>query len=264
MFPEAFVQYTPAIVEKAAGVIHDWEFFWGVSARMKVPLTFKYWTYGLTFADIPLGLPLSMEEKPDPEDLFRFLCSECAIPFETIKATPGGIRPDSEPSHVQPAPQDGGRLELCPPDVAAELAHLARRPDRAALPYRLVCRRILHAINSAYRDSREARRRYPVNYAYMNPQDMRDEGIADGDTIEIASEFGTIHNQAKGEERLRRGVISMTHMFGPLVGSGDPLADGGANVGQLTSLTEQVQAINFMPRFSAIPVQVRVLQAAAA
>ena len=29
----------------------------------------------------------------------------------------------------------------------------------------------------------------------------------------------------------------MTHMFGPLVGTGDVLADGGANVGQLTSLS---------------------------
>jgi hypothetical protein len=52
----------------------------------------------------------------------------------------------------------------------------------------------------------------------------------------------------------------MTHMFGPLVGSGDPIADGGANLGQLVSLTEHVQQINFMPRYSAIPVNVKVLQ----
>ena len=48
----------------------------------------------------------------------------------------------------------------------------------------------------------------------------------------------------------------MTHMFGPLVGGFDPVAEGGANVGQLTSLTEHLQPINFMPRFSAIPVNV--------
>jgi anaerobic selenocysteine-containing dehydrogenase len=96
----------------------------------------------------------------------------------------------------------------------------------------------------------------------MNPADMAADGITDGDTIEIASEFGAVRTLAKGEERLRRGVISMTHMFGPLVGSGDPRADGGANVGQLTSLTETVEPINFMPRFSAIPVNVRVMASA--
>ena len=52
----------------------------------------------------------------------------------------------------------------------------------------------------------------------------------------------------------------MTHMYGPLVSSGDVLADGGANVGQLTSLTKQVQTINFMPRFSGVPANVRAVE----
>ena len=50
----------------------------------------------------------------------------------------------------------------------------------------------------------------------------------------------------------------MSHMFGPLVGTGDVVADGGANVGQLTSLTEDLQPINYMPRFSGIPVRIAV------
>jgi anaerobic selenocysteine-containing dehydrogenase len=94
----------------------------------------------------------------------------------------------------------------------------------------------------------------------MNPEDMAADAIEEGDTIEIASQFGSIRTIAKAEQRLRRGVVSMTHMFGPLVGSGDPVADGGANLGQLVSLTEHVQPINFMPRYSAIPVNVRILQ----
>ena len=84
----------------------------------------------------------------------------------------------------------------------------------------------------------------------MNPEDMRAAGIAEEAEVEIASEFGAIRTLARGEDRLRRGVVSMTHMYGPLVSTGDVRADGGANVGQLTSLSEQVQPINFMPRFS--------------
>lgn len=257
LWPEPFVQYTRPVVEKPAGTIHDWEFFWAVSGRMGVPLTFKFWNYGLRFEDIPLGLPLDMEVKPDPEELCRFLASESAVPFDDLLANPGGVRPRMEPQFVQPAPAGGGRLELCPEDVARELAGIAGEGAEQGFAYRLTCRRILHAINGAYRDSKGSRQRYPVNWAHMNPEDMARDGIAEGAKVTITSEFGEIKTLAKGEDRLRRGVVSMTHMFGPLTGSGDPEADGGSNVGELTSLTEQLEPINFMPRFSGIPVNVR-------
>jgi anaerobic selenocysteine-containing dehydrogenase len=95
-----------------------------------------------------------------------------------------------------------------------------------------------------------------VNYAYLNPDDLADLGIAEGDRVSIASAYGAVNTVVRAEERLRRGVVSMTHMFGPLVGTGDLERDGGANLGQLTSLSEHVQPINFMPRFSAVPVSI--------
>ncbi len=260
MYPVPFVQYTPAVVEPPEGLIHDWEFFWGISARMNTQLTLKYWQYGLRYADIPLGLPLSMTRKPDADDMLRFLCSESAVDFETLRASPGGVRPTDGAGEVQSPPSDGGRLELCPPDVFGELAALAGEKASTEYPFRLTCRRIAEAVNSAYRQSAKARRRYPVNFLYMNPQDMAAASIEEGSRVEIRSSFGQIHTLAKAEDRLRRGVVSISHMFGPLVGTDDPVADGGANVGQLTSLTQDLQPINFMPRFSAIPVNVRPAQ----
>jgi anaerobic selenocysteine-containing dehydrogenase len=259
MFPEAFVQYTEAVVEPPPGVIHDWEIFWGLAARMGVPLTLKAWNYGLDYKAIPDGLPLSAVDKPDPEALFRFLAKDSAVVFDHIKAGKGGVARLDAQRHVLPGPSDGGRLELCPDDVAAELAVLAGAQPETGFAYRLTSRRILHAINSAYVGSREARRRYPVNYAYMNPDDMAQAGISEGEEVEIASPHGAIRSLARGEDRLRRGVVSMTHMFGPLISSGDVRADGGANVGQLTSLSQDLQPINFMPRFSGIPVNVKAI-----
>jgi anaerobic selenocysteine-containing dehydrogenase len=256
LWPEPFVQYTRPVVEKPEGTIHDWEFFWAVSGHMGVPLTFKFWNYGLKFDEIPGGLPLDMEERPDPEELCRFLASDSAVPFDELLANPGGVRPELEPQFVQPAPAEGGRLELCPPDLAAELAQIKSEGEEEGFAYRLTCRRILHAINGAYRESKGARKRYPVNWAHMNPDDMARDGIAEGAPVTIASQFGEIRTLAKAEDRVRPGVVSMTHMFGPLTGSGDPQADGGANVGQLVSLSEVLEPINFMPRFSGIPVNV--------
>ena len=256
MFPEAFVQYTDAVVEPPPGVIHDWEFFWGLAARMRRPLTLKAWNYGQTYRDIPDGLTLSLSEKPEPEAMFRFLAEGSAVPFDTIRNSPGGVRPADAERRVLPAPAEGGRLELCPPDVAAELAALAAAEPDTQFPYRLTCRRILHAINSAYRESRETRRRYPVNYAWMNPEDMAAAGIEENGMVAITSRHGAITTLARAEARLRRGVVSITHMFGPLVSSGDLMVDGGSNVGQLTSLVDDVQPINHMPLFSGIPVRV--------
>jgi anaerobic selenocysteine-containing dehydrogenase len=257
LYPTPFVQFTAPLVAKPPEIVDDWAFFWQVAARMGVELTFKFWNYGLRWQDIAEGLPLGTQEQPDPEALCRFLAAGSAVPFDVIKANPGGVVPDLSPAAIQPAP-DGwaGRLELCPPDVAAEMAALLDDEPEADWPFRLTCRRILHAVNGAFRQSREARRRYPVNPAYLNPRDMADLGLTDGDLVEIASPHGRISTLVKPEDRLRRGIVSVTHMFGPLVSSGDVLADEGANVGQLVSLSEAIEPINFMPRLSGIPVRV--------
>jgi anaerobic selenocysteine-containing dehydrogenase len=257
LYPEAFAWYAPPVLEKPPGVIHDWEFFWEVASRLRRRLTFKYWTYGLDFDAIPDGLELDTEVAPDPEALIRFLCRESRVPFEALAASPGGVRPEIPPQRVEAAPDNGARLEVCPPDIAAELAAvLAEAPDRR-FRYSLTCRRILEAMNSAYRESAGVRRKYPVNWTYMNPQDMAAEGLAEGDLVEISSAAGRILGVVKAEDRLRRGVVSMTHLFGDLTPSTDPHAQRGGHTGRLTSLDEHLEPINFMPRFSGVPVNVR-------
>ncbi len=259
LYPEAFAQYARPVVDKPGDVIHDWEFFWGVAARMGVPLTLKYWNYGLDYAAIPEGMDLGVDvdSPPDPEAMVRFLCGKSRVPFEALSENPQGVRPEIEPQYVQPAPEGaGGRLELCPPDIAAELALvLAEQPDER-FAYQLTCRRLLETMNSAYRDSARSRANYPVNWAYMNPEDMAEEGIAEGERIAITSEAGEIVGVAKAEERLRRGVVSMSHMFGGLDPSQDPEGQGGSYTGQLTSLQQYLEPINYMPRFSGIPVNI--------
>ncbi|WP_317929739.1 molybdopterin-dependent oxidoreductase [Halioxenophilus sp. WMMB6] len=260
LFPEAFAQYTPPMVLKPAGVIHDWEFFWAVAAKMGLPLTLKYWTYGADFEAIADGLSLPVESRPEEEAMLRFLCQRSRVSFDELKANPSGVRPQLEPQRVQPAASDNGaRLQLCPPDVATELAELAQEQPDTRFGYQLTCRRILEAMNSAYREAELTRKRYPLNWAYMNPGDMAREGLAEGDSVQIRSAYGAIVAVVKGEKRLRSGVISMSHMFGSLTASRDPVAEGGSFTGHLTSLTDALEPINFMPLFSGIPVNVAAL-----
>jgi anaerobic selenocysteine-containing dehydrogenase len=257
LYPVPFAQYAPPVIPKPPGTLHDWEFFWGVAARMKLSLTLKYWNYGLSYEAIPGGLTLDIDRAPDAEDLIRYLCSHGDVTFEELKANPGGVRPDRPARYVQAAPEDNGaRLQLCPPDVAEELRLLEQEIPDTRFKYRLTCRRILEAMNSAYRDSARTRKKYPVNWAYMNPDDLAAEGIEENALIEIRSESGYILGVAKADARLRRGVLSMTHLYGSLESSQDPMRQRGSHTGRLTSLRQHLEPINFMPRFSGVPVNV--------
>ncbi len=258
LYPEAFAQYAAPVVEKPGEVIDDWEFFWGISARMGIPLTLKYWNYGLDYAAIEEGMELPLDTPPDPEAMVRFLCRRSRVPFEDLRDNPGGMRPDIAPQYVQAAPEGaGGRLELCPPDIVAELEQVLAEVEDERFSYQLTCRRLLETMNSAYREAARTRDNYPVNWAYMNPRDMAEEGLEDGERIEIVSEAGAIVGVVKAEERLRCGVVSMAHMFGGLAPSRDPEGQRGSYTGQLTSLEKYLEPINFMPRFSGVPVNVR-------
>src|SRR6202043_1687500 len=150
------------------------------------------------------------------------------VSFEELCANPGGVRPNRPPQYVQPAQDNGARLQLCPPDVAAELRMVLNEAPDTRFKYRLSSRRILEAMNSAYRDSPRTHRKYPVNWAYMNPQDMQEEGIDESALIEIQSESGCILGIAKTETRLRRGVLSMAHLYGCLEPSTNPAKQRGS------------------------------------
>lgn len=257
LYPIAFAQYAAPVVAKPDGVIDDWEFFWAVAARMRVPLTFKYWTYGREFDAITDGLPLDMVQRPDPEEMIRFLCKNSAVTFEMLSANPSGVRPDVPEQRVLPATKDNGvRLELCPADVAAELEAVLHESIEPGFSHYLVCRRILEAMNSAYRDAARTRKKYPVNWAYMNPQDMQDKGIIEGQEIRLESEFGSVAAIVKPEAQLRRGVVSMTHLFGKPNSKAGPMEQAGSFSGQLTSLQKYLEPINFMPRFSGVPINI--------
>jgi len=262
LYPEPFAQYAPPVVPKPSAVIHDWEFFWGIAARMKVPLTLKYWAYGLSYDAIKEGMALNMELAPDPEEMIRYLCSHGSVSFDELKSNPSGVRPNLAPQHVQAAPDNGIRLELCPTDIAQELQAVFDEQRDSRYKYSLTCRRLLEAMNSAYRDAPRTLQRHPVNYAYMNPDDMRAESITDDDSIEIESEAGSIVGIVRADARLRRGVLSMAHLYGSLAPSNNPLQQRGSHTGRLTSLQKYLEPINCMPRFSGIPINIRVVNAA--
>jgi len=101
----------------------------------------------------------------------------------------------------------------------------------------------------------------PTNNAFMNPDDMRRLGLADGDVLEITSRRAAIRGVVAAAPDVRAGCISMSHAWGR--GPQDdenPFADG-TNIGRLTSVEEDYDRYTGIPLMSAIPVRVARVKA---
>lgn len=251
-----FAQYAAPLVKPPPGVIDETLFFWALARRMGLQLEYRKIGLSVSYADAPPGYRLDMDQPPDPEQLARWWLQDSAVDFDALKAAPGGIVPTLPEQRVEAVPDDGARLDLCPRDVADELA--ATLTDRAdpARPYRLTTRRLLETMNSAYREAAPAARRWPTNPAFMNPDDMAAEALSSGDLIEVASRHGALRAEVREDKSVRRGMIAMVHCWGEADAARDPEQRRGAFTGRLISLEDDVEPINRMPTQTGFAVSI--------
>lgn len=162
---------------------------------------------------------------------------------------------------ADPACED--KFTLAPPDVLNEIHSVLNKfgPTKSgdatgeSYPYKLTSRRLREVCNSSHRNVPEIRKRVPVNYAYMNPDDLASLGLGAGAMVEISSDAGCIPAAVHPDPTVRRGVVSMTHGWGNLPDETDYERDG-SNTNLLISTDRDIEPIVALPRMSAIPVAV--------
>ena len=248
-FPFDFVQYTGAILEPPPGVMDDWEVFWELGRLMDLPLDFRTGPYGISIARGPLD-PAS---KPTTMEMLELACRDTRIAPRDLAAGPSA-RIVAEPRVVAPAgPDDGARLDVCPPDVEAEIRALrTSAPATDGFDYLLTSRRAVHVLNSAFQHSGAVEARHPAAPLFLHPDDIAQEGWSAGQMVNVHSATGSVVGQLVADPAMMRGVASMPGTWG------DPDPEGGRSclTNALISLDEDIQAINFMPRQSGIPVNI--------
>jgi anaerobic selenocysteine-containing dehydrogenase len=246
-FTEPFAQYAEPLLARPGDVVEDWEVFWGLAERMGLPLKFA-------------GRMLDMARKPTSDDLLEMLTERARVPLADVRRHPNGLRPEVEPSFVQPADPGAAahRIHLLPDDVAGELAHaLAPAVARSGGTHLLVVRRMREVMNSVGTDMPSMRQR-PYNPAWMHPDDLASLDVAPGQRVEISSEHGAIVAVVDTDASMRPGVVSLTHAWGPLPGDNRPDGTGaGANPAALLTTAEGVEPINRMPTMTAVHVRIR-------
>jgi anaerobic selenocysteine-containing dehydrogenase len=252
--PEPYTRYTAPVSTPPAGseVRDDHYYFWALAHRLGVSL--KH-----------LGQPLDTDTPPETDALLAMTARKAPLPFEQIVASERGVYVDVEPQYVEPGdPDSPHRFSLLPRDIAAELDDVfdewsASREAIGGRPfrYRLAVRRLRDALNSAGLNLPAIKKRVPYNLAYLNPEDLAHEGLADGDHVMLESAFGSIRVMTAADASVRRGVVSIAHGFGGLPDRGAKYEDRGASTNLLLSLGDDREPINAMPRMSGIPVNVR-------
>ena len=252
---KAYGHFTPAIVSppKGSDVIDDWYFFWAIASRLGCQIIYE----GKT--------PLDMSVPPTTEELLAIRCEGSRVNLEELKHYPSGKDLDHENSVVA-SPRLGKQtlFDVMPEDVAGELKEFLGTESHLGSPvsngrhfrFLLSSRRSLHLLNSTYTQLPEVIKRNPSNPAFINPLDMREQGIEPGDLIEIESDHARISAVAQPDEDMRRGVISLMHGW-----TSADAKQGGvkSNVNALIDVTTNIGTINAMPRMSAIPVNIHRL-----
>ena len=236
-----YAQYSAPVVAPPPGseTIDDWRVFWELARRTGHPLTFD-------------GVALDMDRPPSGEALIAILLRDAAVPAAEIMAAGEGRIFDVAPMIVAPADADAGRFAVAPPDIVAELAEVAAEASSPAT-LRLAARRIRDVQNTMHHQLPTIAGRLPDNPLAMHPDDMAARALTEGERVRIASAHGSVEARVKADATLRPGVVTLSHGWG----------DGqGANVNQLTSLSDRRAPINAMPVLSGFAVEVTGLGSA--
>ena len=258
-WPGSWVQYTPAIVPTPPGsdLADDWYILWSLAKRLGTPIDFA-----------GKGL-LPFDEELDTDDILAHKLRGAQVSLEELKPHPHGVYPELDLGVVEPTPPGGSaRFDVMPDDVAGELAAFleqqdGRRRARADGPYPFLMstRRLRDMFNSNGAQLGSIRKRTPYNPAFLNGSDMIALGVNEGDLVEVASAHGQAAFVAARDDKLRPGVVAASHGWGAAPGSNkDPREPGvGVCVNLLIDSEDNVETINSMPHFSAVPVRVRPL-----
>lgn len=253
LYPDSWVQYTPAHLEPPAGaeLIEEWRFYWEIASRLGRTIVYDG------------KVALDGTTPPTSDELLAIRMSDAAISLDELKRHPSGVVCHFPFARVVPGrPEATARFDVMPPDVATEcsqllagLAAAGASPANDSPPTLLLAsRRLRETFNSIGTALDSTLRRRPFNPAYLAPEDLTALGLRAGDQVRISSRYGSVAAVVCADPDLRRGVVSLPHGWGGHPGASEA---PGSPVNFLINCQEVFEPITAMPRMSAIPVTVR-------
>ena len=211
-------RYSPAILPKPEGTLHDWEIY----ARLAQRYAQHAWALerGGTVQRLKGMLTRSAMSRLRPDQLLALGLRKGAYPLrmKQLRAAPQGIDLGPlRPGLAQGLAKKGRTIALLPKAIADELPQLANRMrnDRAdpdALT--LIGRRDVRSNNSWMHNSERLVSGKARCVLWMHTDDATRRGLSDGQTVQITSRVGQVDAPVFITPDIRPGVVSLPHGWG--------------------------------------------------
>ena len=239
LFTQPFINMTEAVVEPAGEARQEWEIVEDIAATVGVVPSSVLAVRLLGRVGIKISprrlVEMLLRIGPQGD---RFGLRRGGLNPKALRESPHGIvLADELEAGVLPGKvrHDGGRLHLCPPEIAAEVEALASRSGGAEFPLRMIGLRELRSHNSWMHNSPKLMAGDRVHRARIHPDDAAAAGVADGERVRIASPHGEIETVALVTDEVMDGTIAVPHGWGHDGGWQVANAAGGANTNVLAS-----------------------------
>jgi anaerobic selenocysteine-containing dehydrogenase len=254
-FRAPYTNYTEAITPRIGDVMNEWEVFWELARRLNSPLPFP-------------GGNAPMDTRPTDDDMLDLVYAGSRMPMDEVRRNRMKVHPDKAMIVQAADPSCTAKFTVAPDDIVAEMRQIVDEGDSAAAlgvdasmyPFRLVSRRLKHVLNSFGSELSVLGAKGSTNPAYMNPDDMEQYDLADGDLVEIFSPRASVQAVVESASDVRRGVISMAHSWGGSSLTDEKVRDIGTPTSRLVSVDRGYDTVNGMVVQSAIPVRISVLE----
>jgi anaerobic selenocysteine-containing dehydrogenase len=243
-----YARYAEKIVSAPADLKDEYELLWGLAKRLGT------------------GMPLAggacpMDSCPDKATFLDLMVAGCPKSPSTVRADSkdgrGVVYVDDHPIV---APAEEGHTAKFDLTAGAMLQTFERYHKEAkaaeGYPFKMISRRSRHRFNSTGGHLSALKAQRTTNPAHMNPDDMAQMGLHDGQIVKIRSAHGEVPAVVKASRDLRQGVVSMAHGYGDTDSNSNNVAMQGSSTNRLVSDSDGYDPITGMSLQSAIPVAI--------
>ena len=247
-----YLQWTDAVVPTQHERRADWWIFSRLQQELGRP----------SFFDLPGGDVMSA--------LWDGRLSQTGHSIAALREAKGGVvlLPEGEHGGFLASVAQDARFDCCPSPLRGALERaegifedLIIEGSGGNEPLKLITRRTNYMMNSGFqnvkilRDAKGGR----TNPLFMNPRDALGRGLREGQWVIVRNANGELRTPLSLDERLREGVVSMSHGFGNERTSGMPIAQAqpGVNVNVLSPTgAKSFDPIGGMGHLTGIAVEV--------
>lgn len=246
-------RYSPALLPKPGGALHDWEIFSQLGRRLRARLQPNAGKPQIQRVSAQVKSAL-MDRLPPHRILDQGLRmgpygrnSELGLTLRKLKAAPHGVDLGAlQPQLPQRLFGKAKRIAVINPYIEAELRRYAGILESAVADTPnsdqlwLIGRRHVRSNNSWMHNSQRLVKGKPRHQLMMHPEDLAQRGLADGVRVSVHSRVGQIEVEVQASDEMMRGVVSLPHGWGH-ARDGVALSIAGAQPGQsVNDLTDEL------------------------